>query len=65
VLADPGFCDYETLKHAECEREEEYYLPDRRFEVTEEGATSRGKYDSSNFEKKDGKVFAPKECRWS
>jgi hypothetical protein len=28
VLADPGFCDYETLKQAECEREEEYYLPD-------------------------------------
>jgi len=59
VLADPGFCDYETLKQAECEREEEYYLPDRRFEVTEDGATSRGKYDSSNFEKKDGKVFCP------
>lgn len=59
VLADPGFCDYETLKQAECERQEEYYLPDRRFEVTEEGATSRGKYDSGNFEKKDGKVFCP------
>lgn len=59
VLADPGFCDYETLKKAECERQEEYYLPDRRFEVTEDGATSRGKYDSSNFEKKDGKVFCP------
>ncbi len=59
VLADPGFCDYETLKKAECEREEEYYLPDRRFAVTEDGATSRGKYDGSNFEKKDGKVFCP------
>ena len=59
VLADPGFCDYQRLKQAECEREEEYYLPDRRFEVTEDGATSRGKYDSSNFEKKDGKVFCP------
>ena len=23
----PGFCDYETLQQAECEREEEYYLP--------------------------------------
>jgi hypothetical protein len=40
VLADPGFCDYETLKQAECERQEEYYLPDRRFEVTEGGATT-------------------------
>ena len=59
VLADPGFCDYDALKRAECEREEEYYLPDRRFGVTEEGATSRGKYDSSNFEKIDGKVFCP------
>ena len=59
VLADPGFCDYETLKQAECEREEEYYLPDKRFEVTEGGTASRGKYDSTNFEKKDGKVFCP------
>lgn len=58
VLADPGFCDYETKK-AECERQEEYYLPDRRFEVTEGGAQSRGKYDSAHFERKDGKVICP------
>ncbi len=59
MLADPGFCDYDALKRAECEREEEYYLPDKRFAVTEEDATSRRKYDSSNFEKKDGKVVCP------
>jgi hypothetical protein len=59
VLADPGFCDYETLKKAECEREEEYYLPDKRFEVTEGGTAGRGKYDSANFERKDGKVSCP------
>jgi transposase len=59
VLADPGFCDYETLKKAECDRQEEYYLPDKRFEVTEGGTASRGKYDSSNFQKKEGKVLCP------
>lgn len=59
VLADPGFCDYETLKKAECERDEEYYLPDRRLAVTEDDTQDRGKYDSAHFEKKDGKVVCP------
>ena len=47
------------MKQAECEREEEYYLPDKRFEVTKDGTASRGKYDSANFERKEGKVFCP------
>ena len=59
VLADPGFCDYETLKKVQCERAEEYFLPDRRFEVTEGGSASRGKYDSNNFLRKDGTVVCP------
>ena len=32
---------------------------DRRFEVTGRRQTRRGKYDSGDFEKKDGKVFCP------
>lgn len=63
VLADPAFCDYETLQQAECKRPEEYFLPDKRFEVTEGGTTSRGKYDSNNFEKKDGNVVCPEGKR--
>ncbi len=57
VLADPAFCDFEALQQAESKREEEYFLPDKLFEVTESG--SRGKYDRNNFEQKDGTVVCP------
>jgi len=65
VLADPGFCDYEILKQAESEREEEYYLPDRRFEVTEEGAASRESTTAATLQRKTAKCFAPKENGWN
>lgn len=57
VLADPGFCNYETLKEAACTRTEEYFVPDKLFEGSEN--RSRGKYDKDNFQKKDGTVICP------
>jgi len=58
VLADPAFCDYPTLKHVACgKRTEEYFLPDRLFEGSENGR--RGKYDTDNFQKKDGMMTCP------
>jgi hypothetical protein len=43
VTADSGFCDYEILKEIEDNRQEEYYVPDRRFESSKKGKTSKGK----------------------
>lgn len=57
VLADPGFCNYETLKEVACKRKEEYFLPDKLFEGSESGA--RGKYDKDNFHEKDGVMLCP------
>jgi transposase len=53
VVADPAFCDYETLQQAESTRKEEYFLPDKLYEVAEHGTASRGKYASDNFEHRD------------
>jgi len=60
VLADPAFSDYEVLQKVDREREEEYFLPDKRFSVVENGGGSRGKYDNSRFVKtKTGRVICP------
>jgi hypothetical protein len=43
----------------ECKRPEEYFLPDRLYEITERGTASRGKYGRDHFERKDGTVVCP------
>lgn len=35
ITADCGFCNYEILKKVEEEREEEFYIPDRRFSASQ------------------------------
>ena len=60
VLADPGFCDYEALQKAEEQRQEEYFLPDMRFECTERQRGNRGAYDNSCFRREqDGGLICP------
>ena len=56
VLADSGFCDYERLRAIEEEREESFYVPDKRHDVELNGSVVRGEYDKSKF------VLGP-ECR--
>lgn len=59
VMADSAFGGYDLMEKAE-DRPEEYYIPDKRFEVTEKGQTAKGKFDSSNFEKReDGTIVCP------
>jgi len=60
VTADSAFCDYETLQEVEEEREENFLLPDKRFETAEKDNGTKGKYDSSHFEAgEDGVIICP------
>lgn len=60
VTADSAFCDYETLQEVEEEREENFFLPDKRFETAEKDNGTKGKYDSSHFEAgEDGVIICP------
>ena len=52
ILAYPAFADSAVLQKVEQEREEEYFLPDKRYAAVENGGGVRGEYDSSRFEKK-------------
>lgn len=59
VLADPSFVDYPALEKME-EMKENFFVPDKRFEVTEKEETSKGKYDKSNFKFNDkGDLICP------
>ena len=60
ILADPAFADYAVLQKVEQEREEEYFLPDKRYATVENGGGVRWEYDSSRFEKQaNGTVICP------
>ena len=50
VTADCGFCDYPILEEVQTEREEEYYLPDRRYEADKKGCTKKGLYVPADFQ---------------
>jgi transposase len=63
VSADSAFCDYDILEKAETERSEDFYLPDRRFNITKKKETARGKYDKNNFKRKrNGMLVCPEGC---
>ena len=40
ILADSGFADYTTLTAMEENRDETFYVPDKRCEITESGETA-------------------------
>ncbi len=49
ITADCGFCDYDVLQEVEEEREEDFYLPDRRFSASQK--EGKGKFPIDKFEK--------------
>jgi len=49
ILADSGFCDYETLRAIEEDREETFCVPDKRHEVDRHGDALCGEYKKSKF----------------
>lgn len=59
ALADSAFCDYQRLEEAEEKREEEVYMPDKRFQAIESGETSKGEYDLSKFKIGEKNVICP------
>lgn len=63
VLADSGFCDYGALEEMETKREEEFYVPDKRFKQaasSDDDNGKTGKYDKSSFkEDEEGIVRCP------
>ena len=59
VMADSAFGGYEVLEKVE-RRAEEFFVPDARFEASEKGEGEKGKFDGSQFEKReDGTVICP------
>lgn len=58
ISADCGFCNYDILQKVEEEREEEFYIPDRRFaESQDEG---KGQFTIEQFkEDKNGDIACP------
>jgi len=60
VLADSGFCDYQTLQKVEEERHEEFYLPDQRFEASKDPDHEPAKYPPDRFQRdEDGGLRCP------
>lgn len=60
VTADSGYCDYKIMQIVEEERDENFLVPDKRFETTEKDNGSRGKYDGIHFERReDGALICP------
>jgi transposase len=59
ILADSGFCDYETLESME-KREEEFFVPDRRYETSKKNITEKEKFIQEDFKKDDaGNYICP------
>ena len=58
ITGDCGFCDYDILQKVEDEREEEFYIPDRRFSASQK--EGKGKFSIEKFEKgADGVYTCP------
>jgi transposase len=60
VTADCGFCDYPILEEVETNRQEEFYLPDRRYESDKKKERKKGRYVPADFqEQEDGSSQCP------
>jgi len=58
ITGDCGFCNYEILQKVEDEREEDFYIPDRRFSASQK--EGKGKFPIEKFEKNgDGEYTCP------
>lgn len=54
VTADCGFCDYSILEEVQTEREEDFYIPDRRYESDKKGCTKKRQYVLADFHEIEG-----------
>lgn len=52
VTADSGFCDYEVLQKVEEERQEEFYIPDKRYESSKK-KDGKKKYIQEDFKQNE------------
>lgn len=60
VTADSGFSDYRILEEVETRRQEEFYLPDRRYESDRKKERGKGRYVPADFqEREDGSCRCP------
>ncbi len=58
ITGDCGFCNYDILQKVEEEREEDFYIPDRRFSASQK--EGKGKFPIEKFEKNgDGDYICP------
>ena len=58
ITGDCGFCNYDILQKVEDEREEDFYIPDRRFAASQK--EEKGKFSIDKFEKNgDGGYTCP------
>lgn len=60
VTADCGFCDFDILQNVEEERNEDFYLPDRRYASEKKKTTKKGKFNQTCFKKNEnGEYVCP------
>ena len=60
ITADCGFCDYEVLRQVDEEREEKFYVPDRRYESSKNNDNRKKKYGFEDFRvDEDGGYVCP------
>jgi len=60
IIADCGFCNFDILQKVEEERDEDFYIPDRRYEADKNGTSKKGKYNQSSFKKNEsGEYVCP------
>jgi transposase len=60
ITADCGFCDYPMLEEVEVRREEDFYLPDRRYDADKKKELKEGRYGQKEFrELEDGGYICP------
>jgi len=52
ITADSGFCDYETLEAME-KREENFFVPDRRYETSKKDVSEKKMFTQEDFKKDD------------
>jgi len=57
VTADCGFCDYPVLEEVERRREEDFYIPDRRYEKDKKKEQKKGRYGPKDFFELEGRGY--------
>ena len=63
IIADCGFSSYEVLEELE-KREEEFYIPDKRFEASKKDEEDKNKYSQEDFKRNENnEIICPNGLR--